>query len=204
MVHALAEQAATAGHDLFGASFGATPGLLRFWRRCGLLPVQLGSHRNAASGAHAAVVLGPLSAAGGRLFDSARQRLLRRMTVMLNGPLRQTEPGVIAELLRGTLAGEPPLDADERRELNAFGDASRGFEAALPALHRLTRIALPRALDDGALSAEQATALITCILQQRDWNQVVSLLDLSGKPALLATLRTAVSVLREHGRPDAA
>jgi tRNA(Met) cytidine acetyltransferase len=202
MVHALAEQAATAGHDLFGASFGATPGLLRFWRRCGLLPVQLGSHRNAASGAHAAIVLGPLSAAGSRLFDSARQRLLQRMTVMLNGPLRQTEPAVIAELLRGTPAGEPPLDADERRELIAFVDASRGFEAVLPALHRLTRIALPRALDDDALSPEQAAALITCILQQRDWNQVVHLLDLPGKPALLSTLRTAVSVLREHG-PDA-
>jgi tRNA(Met) cytidine acetyltransferase len=199
MTQALAERAATDGHDLFGASFGATPGLLRFWRRCGLLPVQLGSHRNAASGVHAAVVLRPLSDAGRGLFDAARERLVQRTSVMLNGPLRLAEPAVIAELLQGAPTGEPPLTDDERRELHAFISASRGFEATLPALHRLTGIALPAALRAGALSPRQAAMLIACILQQRDWNSVVGLIAVSGKPALLRELRTAISCLFLRG-----
>ena len=84
--------AADLGLDLIGASFGATPDLLHFWRRCGLPPAHIGTSRNAASGAHAAVVLAGLSPAGIALAELARHRLADALPTLLAGPLRDLEP----------------------------------------------------------------------------------------------------------------
>ena len=95
------------GIDLLGASFGATTELLRFWRRCGLPAVHIGTSRNAASGAHAAVVLAALSPAGEALADLARRRLAQRLPVLLAGPLRDLEPDIAVALLAGVPAPRP-------------------------------------------------------------------------------------------------
>ena len=207
LVRSLADEACSRApdesSDILGASFGATPELLRFWRRCGLLPVQLGSHRNAASGAHAAVVLLPLTGRGSQLFHEARARLPRRLAVLLLGPLRQVEPAIVAELLRGGNVEAAPLDAVERRELIAFAHASSSFEAALPALHRLTSSAVPRALATNRLSPAQITALIACVLQQRPQADLSDLLAHAGKAETLKLLRQATGrLLASSNEPD--
>lgn len=195
LVAALVAQSRLDGHDVIGASFGATPALLRFWRRCGLLPVQLGSRRNAASGAYSAVVLNGISAAGERFADQARRQLVPRLQVLLAGPLRQVDAAVVAEVLRGAPSGGAALEAADIRALRGFAGASRGFDAALPALHRLATSALPPALDANALNTEQAAVLIACVLQQRDWADVNAQHGLGGKSRLLARLRTATDRL---------
>ncbi len=93
-------QARAAGLDLLGSSFGATSDLLRFWAACGLHPVHLGTSRNAASGVHAAVVLRPLSPSGEDLARRASARFRRRFPLLLAGPFRHLEPGLVADLLR--------------------------------------------------------------------------------------------------------
>jgi tRNA(Met) C34 N-acetyltransferase TmcA len=100
MLRALAEHAPAVraavkglGLDLIGASFGATPELLAFWDHCGLPPAHLGTSRNAASGAHAAVVLAGLSPAGEALAERARGRLGERLPALLAGPFRDLDPG---------------------------------------------------------------------------------------------------------------
>ena len=87
------------GLDLLGVSFGATSDLLHFWTACGLTPVHLGTSRNAASGAHAAIVLRPLSLAGEDLARRASARFRRRFPNLLAGPFRHLEPGLVADLL---------------------------------------------------------------------------------------------------------
>ena len=191
LVGDLAERASAAGRDLIGASFGATPELLRFWRRCGLLPAHLGTHRNAASGAHAAVVLRALSMAGQGLLREARERLLPRLAVQLAGPLRQVEPAVLAELLRDVPSREPPLTSAESRELRSFAGASRSFEAALPVLHRTALLRLPAALQAEALDPEQAAAFIAQVLQHRHWTPADDWPQHQGKAERLRLLRSA-------------
>jgi len=93
-------QARAGGLDLLGSSFGATSDLLRFWAACGLHPVHLGTSRNAASGVHAAVVLRPLSPSGEDLARRASARFRRRFPLLLAGPFRHLEPGLVADLLR--------------------------------------------------------------------------------------------------------
>lgn len=192
---AIAERGRRQGLDLIGASFGATAGLLAFWRRCRLEPVQLGTHRNAASGAHAVCVLQPLSRSGGELFALARRRLLPRLSLSLPGPLRGLEPGVAAAMIVDAPVAEPPLDAVERQELASFADADRALDAVLPALHRLALRELPLALRAGRLDERETTALVACILQRQDPTAAAPALGLPGQSALIRLLRHACARL---------
>jgi len=195
LVIAVRQRARADGLDLVGASFGATADLLAFWRHCGLEPVHIGSRRNAASGAHAAVVLSPVSLAGEKLVAEARRRLLPRLAVLLGGPLRDLEPPIVAELLAGAPNTEPDLEMTEERELIAFATASRGLESVLPALQRLARSRLSSALGGGRLEADQAAALILCVLQQHDPVIASTRLGLGGKAVVLRLLRRAAAAL---------
>jgi tRNA(Met) cytidine acetyltransferase len=204
LIDAVATQAAAEGDDLIGASFGATTGLIRFWRRCGLAPVHMGSRRNAASGVHAAVLLRALTPAGERLLHQGRQRLLPRLAVLLGGPLRDLEPAVAAALLAGATAhARVPTEA-ELRELHAFADAARGLDATRPALHRLLHTALPGALADAALARPEAAALVGCGLQHRGPAEVARQLGEPGADAVIGILRRAVATLLRRARPEQA
>ena len=195
LVTAIACQARADGLDAIGASFGATPGLIHFWRSCGLLPVHIGTHRNAASGAHAAVVLCPLSPAGVGLLDDGRRRLMQRLAILLAGPLRDLEPAVAAALLAGIAAGGPPPDIAEQREISAYTGGRRGLEATLPALHRLALHRLPTALEAGRLTQQQSAALIACVLQGHDPTAAAPWLRLTGRRAMDRLLREAIGRL---------
>lgn len=190
LVDGLAGWAGAAGQDLLGASFGATPELLAFWRAAGLMPVHLGTHRNAASGAHGACVLRPLTARGAGLCVQARRRLAPRLLAQLSGPLRELAPAVVLPLLAAAAPGSE-LDADDRRELISFVRGHRGLEAALGALDRLLVARLP-GLDD---PPADASALIRCVAQR--WTPAVAAggLGLGGQAAVIARLRDAVGRL---------
>jgi tRNA(Met) cytidine acetyltransferase len=196
LLRRIADEARRAGIDCAGASFGAAPGLLRFWRRCGFSPVHLGTSRNASSGAHAAVVLCPLTEAGEDLASSARARLARRLPALLAGPMRDLEPAIAAALLA---AGEPghgrAIAADDRRELGAFAFSRRPFEAALPAIDALLRRHLPRALRDARLGTRESDLLIAAVLQHRGWAEVSRLACASGRGEVIDRLRRAVGIL---------
>ena len=165
LVTQIQNQALREGRDLLGVSFGATPGLLRFWRACGLVPVHLGTSRNAASGTYAAVVVKALSPSGERLALLAQQRFGPRFTTLLAGPFRDLEPDLCAALLALTTPEQPlaGLDADWR-ELEAFARSQRPFEPSFFSLLTLTRHYLGPALRSGhygqalAQEAEAAAA----------------------------------------------
>lgn len=185
--------AAGAGCDLIGASFGATPELLRFWTRCGFAPVQLGTRRNNASGDHALVVLCALRERGSSLLMRARQRFVERLPRLLPGPFRRVRPDLIAALL-AELPGQPPgLDASARRELTAFAHHHRSLEASLAPLQQLSSACLGPALAAAQLSSTQASLIVHAVLQMRDPAAVPS--EHNGRAQNIADLRQAIGIL---------
>jgi tRNA(Met) cytidine acetyltransferase len=196
LLRRITESARSQGLDLAGASFGATVGLLRFWARCGFSPVHLGTSRNAASGAHAAVVLDPLSEAGAALERRARRRLAAHFPGLLAEPLRSLEPAIASRLLAagdpGSGAADPSID---RAELRSFAFARRPFEAALPAIEALLRRRLPAALRTAALDEGDADLLIAKVLQHRGWDGTARLVSASGRAEVIRLLRHAVGAL---------
>lgn len=201
LVEALAQQARRDGLDLLGASFGASAELLSFWHHSGLDALHLGTARNAASGARAAVVLKALSPDGQALIAQARQRLLRDLPTLLSGPLQTAEPEAVASLLHALPHQATRVDPGDQRQIDAFADAHRTLEAALPALERLVRKRLDGATDsdtESTVSPRQRDLLILSILQRRSLRGVVSALGLSGRAELVQELRAAIAALRSE------
>ncbi|WP_462323003.1 GNAT family N-acetyltransferase, partial [Halochromatium sp.] len=200
----LAMQAHRDGLDLLGASFGVSTELLSFWHRCGLEALHLGTGRNAASGARAAVVLQALTPAGQDLIAQARQRLARDLPTLLSGPLQTVEPEILVSLLQALPGPERLINADDEQQIDAFADAHRTLEAALPALERLVRERLfgTRATEiERTLSRRQRDLLILSLLQRRDTQAVIARLELSGRAELVQALRAAIAVLRSSHPP---
>lgn len=199
LVSKIQGQARAEHRDLVGVSFGATRELLGFWAACGLAPVHLGTHRNAASGAQAAVVLGALSASGESLAHRARERFSRRLPALLTGPCRALEPDLAATLLAMTAPDSPPAsDEPDWRELAAFAFSQRPFEASYVSLRALTERYLGPALRQGEISLMQAIPLVALLLQHRDWGEVARLTGLAGRAEVIRLLREVTAALLHH------
>ncbi|ERS91864.1 tRNA(Met) cytidine acetyltransferase TmcA [Halomonas sp. PBN3] len=130
------------GRDLLGASFGAEPGLIAFWRRLGFRTVRLGLTRETATGEHALMVARATGEGGERLLTTLTERFQRALPGLLAFELRDLAPEVAAALLA---EGDAPALADDDRQ--DAGDVAAGHrEPALarPALQALVRHALAR------------------------------------------------------------
>lgn len=154
--------------DYLSVSFGYTPELWRFWQRCGFTLVRLGTHREASSGCYTAMALYPLTPAGRELVQQESQRLARDEYWLRDW---REEPFPLAVEQTAMLTDEDWL------ETAGFAFAHRPLQAAIGSLNRLLpRVAL-------ALPALRAR------LQQQDEALICATLGLTGRKALLATLR---------------
>lgn len=198
LLHEIVGDARAQNLDLVGSSFGATGDLLNFWEQCGFSPVHMGTSRNAASGAHAAVVLQPLSPAGESLRALALERFAMRLPSLLTGPLRNLEPAIAGRMLCGAPGGAWTPDRRERRELETFAFALRPYEAALPLLSRLVSDRLGQALRAGILDEKERDTLICKVIQQRGWGEVARWTGLTGKAQVTTMLRKATGKIVQH------
>ncbi len=193
LLRALSAHARQSGADYLAASFGADPGLMRFWRRNGFRPARLGVRRNAVSGLHSALVLKPLSDLGRQLADDARRQFRQTLVHLLAESLRQAEPETVAALFRDDESGAARairLDRETRLALQEFAASHRSLQATWPALWRLTLTGLENGADLPALRL-----LIMKILQKRSFAEIAALLGLDGKTAAERALRAAVRQL---------
>ncbi|RKT46798.1 tRNA(Met) cytidine acetyltransferase TmcA [Thiocapsa rosea] len=203
LLRRLAHDARAEGVDLLGASFGATPELIRFWDRCGFRPAQMGTSRNAASGEHALVVLRRLGTRGWRFAAEAEARLEARLPVLLAGPLRTLDPVTVVALvaaLRAEPEPEPPSaacrDAIDDHELSGFIDGHRSLDATLPLLADLTRRRLGPCLRAARIAIEDAALLIAATRQLQGPAALASRFGASGHDAILTRIRHAAEMLR--------
>ncbi len=188
LVTAVGQWAAESGCDLLGASFGADPGVIRFWQRCHLLPVRLGLTRETASGAPSLMVLHPFSAAGHQLLASARHRFTRNLPELLAEPLNDLDPALVLALL-ATLPALT-LTAEEQAECADFAAGRRGYDACLPGLRQgaLARLTAPQppAMAEGVL-------LVARLLQRHPWGEVAKRYGLAGRAAVEQRLRQVLA-----------
>ena len=150
--------------------------------RCGL-------HRDKASGEHSLVMLQALSDPGAALVDLARARFFRHLPLQLAGPLRDLDPLLGAELLRGIPA--PPPDPADQADLRAMALGHRLPEATPGGLRDLAQRLLgnpPPWLDE-----DDRRLLVARLYQHRPWKACADLLGLSGRRQALARLRAILS-----------
>ncbi len=192
------------GFDLLGASFGATPDLVRFWDRCGFHPAQIGTSRNAASGEHALVMLRPLNARGWRFASEAEARLESRLPVLLGGPLRGLDPvtatAIVAAMRSLPSSRDPtsslPSQVLDDHELTGFIDGYRSLDATLPLLADMTRHRLGSCLRAGQINIQDAALMMAAARQLRSVPELVKCFGAQGRDEILSRIRRASAALR--------
>jgi len=183
----LGDWAEAQGFQALGTSFGANRPLLRFWRRAGLEVLRLGFRREHSSGEHSVLMLKPFCPAAKALFREARAGLGRRLAHELAEPLRELDPWLAADLLRGSASQPMALDAADRRQLEAFARHRRGYEVSLPSLHQAALGVLTAR--QAPLHDDQRALLVAKLLQRRGWDEVATLLGHAGRGGVETALR---------------
>jgi tRNA(Met) cytidine acetyltransferase len=198
LVRHITREAAAAGYDYIGSSFGASSELLEFWKRPGWLPVRVSIQAGASSGYHSVVLLKALSAEGERLVVRARERFFAHFPHQLSDSLRNLEPELVCSVMRGAAHAVPLSDADWQ-DVEAFALQQRLPEVAIGALWRLCCMAFEQGDPLSALTAAEQALLVARVLQKRSWQECAALIGVPGRAAALALLRRAVAkLIRYH------
>ncbi len=181
LVNRATQRAESEGLDFVGASFGATPGLLAFWCRCGLVPIHIGLSRGQSSGTHALVMARGTSERGRAEVAVAQRRFRRRLAALLGGPLTRLDPVLAAALLEAPHPSPAALDRHDRQELDACAHGHHGLDAALPTIQAFLDGALADPAIVGNLERGERALLVARFLQHRDWPQLRQCFALQGR-----------------------
>ncbi|MBP1923373.1 tRNA(Met) cytidine acetyltransferase [Halorubrum alkaliphilum] len=171
--------------EYFSVGFGATPRLLRFWRRAGYRTVHLSTTRNDASGEHSAVMLRPEEPAGVDLLDRHAAAFRDRERDALSDAHRDVD----ADVVRGALAACPAsvstdLTAAAWRSVVAASFGPGTYEVAPGGFRDLalaTMVGDTGPNDEEGVSVDRATPdlapqaerlLVRKVLQGRPWESV--------------------------------
>lgn len=192
----LYEQARAHGLDWIGASFGATPGLLAFWRRGGFMPLRIGVTRESISGAHAALVLKPVSPEAITLHRSLRRRYLNLLPHVLSDSLNSLEPELVLALFARNAEDDPALKLPPELlgDVRDFAHGRREYEDALEGLWRLCVDVLPQMGCGVPGDNRPFDALVMKVLQKRSWAESAKRLGCPGRSQVVALLREAAAV----------
>ncbi|MFC2992750.1 tRNA(Met) cytidine acetyltransferase TmcA [Halomonas tibetensis] len=196
LIEAEVVRASHEGIDLLGASFGAEPGLIAFWRSLGFVTLRLGLTRETATGEHALMMARPLTEHGEALASALTVRFQRALPGLLAFELRELEPEIAAALLAE--GGSLTLDATDRRDVEDVAFAKREPALARPALQALVRNALAR----GVLAGNEPLCLLVAWgFQGRNSEWLAVRLGVSGRREVTARLRQAAAALLASTSP---
>ena len=183
--------------DWLGSGFGATPGLVDFWRANGYASVHLSTTRNDASGEYSAIVLHPTSDAGRELRARHAEWFAARAPSVLSDALSDCDPDVVRATLRACPASvDVDLSAPAWRTVVGASYGPGLFDVAPAPFRDLARKHLvdPEA-SDGALDAREERLLVRRVLQARPWPAVADALDYVSPGACMRALGDAVKPL---------
>ncbi|TKX64902.1 tRNA(Met) cytidine acetyltransferase TmcA, partial [Halorubrum sp. GN11GM_10-3_MGM] len=189
--------------DYFSVGYGATPRLLRFWRRAGYRTVHLSTTRNDASGEYSAIMLRPETAAGRDLLDRHAVAFRDRERDGLSDAHRDVDPDVIRRAL-GACSAPVPIDLTETEWRSVVGaSVGPGMYDTAPGAFRDLALAtlIEGGGDDGVdLDEREERLLVRKVLQGRPWEAVADELDFVSTSACMRALGDAyVPIVERYG-----
>ena len=197
--------------DYFSVGYGATPRLLRFWRRAGYRTVHLSTSRNDASGEYSAIMLRPVGedGPGSALLGRHAAAFRDRERDGLSDAHRDVDPGVVVGALRACSA-PTTVDLTEIEWRSVVG-ASYGpgmYDSAPGAFRDLALAALiegggeSETIDGDALDDREKRLLVRKVLQGHPSEAVADELGYVSAGACMRALGDAYEPLVERYGTD--
>ncbi|ELZ17802.1 hypothetical protein C477_11342 [Haloterrigena salina JCM 13891] len=193
--------------DWLGTGFGATPGLLEFWRENGYRTVHVSTTRNDASGEYSSLMVAPTSDAGRKLHDRHADWFARRFPVLCTDALSDLEPDVARAVLRSVDADAAPelgLSAHDWRVVAGAAYGPGLFDADPGPFRDLVVRYFVENPDDVDLTAREERLLVLRALQGRPWEAVADRLEYHSSGQCMRALGGAFCPLVDKYGSDAA
>ncbi|WP_339103005.1 tRNA(Met) cytidine acetyltransferase TmcA [Haloterrigena salinisoli] len=193
--------------DWLGTGFGATPGLLEFWRDNGYRAVHLSTTRNDASGEYSALMLAPTSDSGTELHDRHADWFARRFPALCTDALSDLEPDVARAVLRSVDADAAPELALSAHDWRIVAGAAYGpglFDVDPGPFRDLVVRYFVEDPDDVDLTGREERLLVLRALQGRPWAAVAERLEYHSTSQCMRALGGAVCPLVDRYGTDAA
>ncbi len=156
--------------DAFGASFGYSKELCKFWTKNAYQTVHQSSKKNASSGAKSSVVLKPVSSAATLAFNKSRQRYLYNQESNFSEGIME----------------------NDIQEIKSYALRRRDFEASKYALKRYFS-QYPNNIAE--LPTKQAGIVKHKVLENESWQWVSTHYQLTGRRACEDQLKAALKML---------
>jgi len=180
--------------DYVGSSFGATEPLLRFWLRQEFQAVQLGIRREASSGAHAAVVIKPLSDTAHLVLPELHYQCGQGLLWRIPEYFATIEANMVQLLFSYSRLPVEGLIQEEHEVLRLFAEGKRSIGMIEPLLARFLLYLL--CTESGKrLRGEEHEVLIKRCIQQQSWEMLSKTYSLPGRAAVVDKMRQALSTL---------
>ncbi|MBZ6493978.1 tRNA(Met) cytidine acetyltransferase TmcA [Natrinema longum] len=193
--------------DWLGTGFGATPGLLEFWRENGYRTVHVSTTRNDASGEYSALMLAPTGDDGRALHDRHADWFVRRVAALSSDALDDLAPDVARALLRTVDADAGPPLAVTDHEWRVVAGAAYGpglFDVDPGPFRDLVVRYLVDDPDTVALTDREERLLVLRALQGHGWETVADRLEYHSTGQCMRALGDAFCPLVDHYGTDAA
>lgn len=183
------------GFAYWGAAFGATPALMRFWARAGMRPVRIGVTREASSGQHSAVMLEGLSSSGRELAQRVQAHFAAEWPLRLPEFFTDLTPELVQSVIRAAADAPPtqPLDEDEQAALAAFVRGQQPYENVAIAVWKAALAMLSYAGSTVEHDPRTTAALVAKVLQKRSWREAASAGGFTGQREVREALREALA-----------
>ncbi|WP_436344392.1 tRNA(Met) cytidine acetyltransferase TmcA [Natronorubrum sp. FCH18a] len=193
--------------DWLGTGFGATPGLLEFWRENGYRTVHVSTTRNDASGEYSALMLSPAADSGTDLHDRHAEWFARRFSALCTDALSDIDPDVARGLLRSVDdAAAPPLELSDH-DWRVVAGAAYGpglFDVDPGPFRRLVVRYFVEDPPEIDLTEREERLLVLRALQGRDVSTVAERLEYHSTGQCMRALGDAVRPLVDRYGSDAA
>ncbi|NRA60504.1 MAG: tRNA(Met) cytidine acetyltransferase [Psychrobium sp.] len=174
--------------DFVGASFGATSDLLRYWQQLNYQTVRIGITKDSASGTHSVLVLRAVSKDCQQIIAQASALMLAQLRYSLSGDLAQLDSAMVIALMKSMVQQET-LSVIEHTNMTAYVATQRPFELLSHVIEKLLW-SRPQRLSE--MTPADQKLLVTKVLQQHAWPQVVKACDYNGKKQAQLALKQAI------------
>ncbi|NGM69261.1 tRNA(Met) cytidine acetyltransferase [Natronolimnobius sp. AArcel1] len=187
--------------DWLGTAFGATPGLLEFWRESGYRAIHLSTTRNDASGEYSVLMLSPTSNDGRGLAERHAGWFANRFGALCSDKLSDLEPDVACAVLHSVDADALPALHLTDHDWRVVAGAAYGpglFDVDPGPFRQLAINYLIERPDSIELSTREEQLLVLRVLQAHDWESVADHLEYHSTGQCMRALGDAFQPLVDY------
>ena len=186
--------------DAIGVSYGMNRRLLDFWTRNKFKLVRIGFKREKTSAEHAAIMVHGISKNGCTIETEANVRFNEKIGFWITSIFNDIEDN-IKQAYRFVTDSSIELTEFEKEDFESYCRKERDFELVISAVHKYVLLN-KTILENKDFNSTFKIILTEKILNNKNWNQVVAIMNLKGKKEAYSILRDAVLEILKYNKEN--